>query len=162
MPSIWTGGAPNSLWWGGEPVVRLLGSLTKSHRVPVARQRAWNAIRIFKVFRASEIAAGADINEANLQKYLLALQRANYLRVERPKQNGKSLGHIVWRLVDNTGPHCPIVRQEGVYDPNQDQVRFYSRESVGDGNADDDKGNEGSTDDERADDDGRELDHRVA
>lgn len=143
-------------------MARLTGSHTKSHRVPVARQRAWNAIRIFKVFRASEIAACADINEANLQKYLLALQRAGYLRVERPKQNGKSLGHVVWRLVDNTGPHCPIVRQDGVYDSNQDQVRTYRREPASDGNADDGGNNAGRTDDGRADDDGIELDHRVA
>jgi len=142
-------------------VARLAGSLTQSHRVTVARQRAWNAIRIFKVFRASEIAAGADINEANLQKYLLALQRAGYLRVERPKQNGKSLGHVVWRLVDNTGPQCPIVRQEGVYDPNRDQVRSY-REPARDGNAADAKVNAGRTDDGRADDDGTGLADRVA
>lgn len=143
-------------------MARLTGSLTKSHRVAVARQRAWNAIRIFKVFRASEIAAGADINEANLQKYLLALQRAGYLRVERPKQNGKSLGHVVWRLVDNTGPHCPIVRQDGVYDPNQGRVRTYLREPASDGSADDGGNNDEGTDHGRADDDGIELDHRVA
>lgn len=155
------------MWWGGEPVARLTGSLTKSHRVPVARQRAWNAIRIFKVFRASEIAVGADINEANLQKYLLALQRAGYLRVERPKQNGKSLGHVVWRLVDNTGPHCPIVRQDGVYDPNQDRVRAYPREPASDGSTNDRSADTGGNNDEGtdhggADDDGIELDHRVA
>lgn len=124
-------------------MARLAGSLTKSHRVSLARQRAWNAFRVFKVFRAPDVSATADIGEANLQKYLLALHRAGYLRAERPKRNGKVGGHVAWRLVDNTGPRCPIVRKDGVYDPNQDRTRPYPQE--------------------RTDDDaGIELDDRVA
>lgn len=144
-------------------MARLVGSLTKSHRVAVARQRAWNAIRVFKVFRASDVAATADINEANLQKYLHALQQAGYLRIERPKQNGKTLGHAIWRLVDNTGPQCPIVRRDGVYDPNQQQIRA-SRPSLRsqDREPSNPLGRSEEDDADRADDDGDRLDHRVA
>lgn len=144
-------------------MARLVGSLTKSHRVAVARQRAWNAIRVFKVFRAPDVAAPADINEANLQKYLHALQQAGYLRIERPKQNGKPLGHAIWRLIDDTGHQCPIVRQDGVYDPNQQQVRPYSVSAQDQSR---EPGNPINHDEEdpadRVDDDGDRLDHRVA
>ena len=111
------------------------------------------------MFRAAEIIASADISEANLQKYLLALWRTRYLRIARPKQNGKSLGHTVWQIVDNTGPTCPIVRSDGVYDPNENRVRTYDPAQA------DDSKTEGRTDDDHGadDDDGRiELDHRVA
>ena len=109
-------------------MARPVGSPTQCHRVVYARQRAWNAIRIFKIFCATDITVGADIGERNLRTYLAALHRAGYLRVERPKQNGKVNGHTAWRLVDNTGNQCPIVRKDGVYDPNQGQFRPYPQE----------------------------------
>ena len=143
-------------------MARLVGSLTKSHRVAVARQRAWNAIRVFKVFRASDVAAPADINEANLQKYLHALQQAGYLRIDRPKQNGKTLGHAIWRLVDNTGPQCPIVRRNGVYDPNQQQIRPFCVSAQGREAGSNPLVHSEEDDEERVDDDGDRLDHRVA
>lgn len=106
---------------------RTPGSLTQHHTVLVARQRIWNALRIFKLFTAAEIAPVADASPANVQKYLRALARAGYLRLERPKRNGRVDGHAIWRLLRNSGPLCPIVRQgeDGVYDPNSDQIYPY-------------------------------------
>jgi hypothetical protein len=108
-------------------MARTAGSATRSHRVSGARQRAWNMIRLFKRFTADQIAAPAEISVANLQKYLKALAASGYLILARPKQNGKTMGHAVWQFVRNTGPRCPIVRndQSGVYDPNQDRLYPY-------------------------------------
>lgn len=108
-------------------MIRTLGSVTTHHRVTGARQRAWNMVRLFKRFTADQIAAPAEISVANLQKYLKALAASGYLLLVRPKQNGKVMGHAVWQLARNTGPHCPIVRndQSGVYDPNQDRLYPY-------------------------------------
>lgn len=103
---------------------RLPGATSKTHRVVCARQRVWNSIRVLKRFTAAQLEATATIRRANLQKYLLALDRAGYLTLVRPKQNGKSLGHAIWRLARDTGPRAPIVRTDssGVYDPNHDAL----------------------------------------
>ena len=99
---------------------RIPGSLSRHHAVAGARQRLWNALRIYKRFTAAEIAPVADASPANVQKYLRALAQAGYLRLERAKRNGAVDGHAVWRLIRNSGPRCPIVRADdtGVYDPN--------------------------------------------
>ena len=96
-------------------------------RVGNARQRLWNAMRIYKLFTIAELAPVADASPANVQKYLRALAQAGYLRLERAKRNGAVSGHAVWRLVRNSGPRCPIARSDGsgVYDPNTDQLYPY-------------------------------------
>lgn len=88
------------------------------------RQRAWIAMRIFKTFTAAQIQASAEVETHNLRKYIKALHRAGYLIVHRPKRNGVTGGHAVWRLARDSGPAAPIVRfdRNGVYDPNHDTV----------------------------------------
>lgn len=107
-------------------MARTPGSHTQRHSAkPIknARQRAWNAMRVLKVFDALGLEISAAISQANLEKYLKALYRAGYLHQDRPKQNGKSGGYVIWRLVGYTGPLAPIVRSDrsGVYDPNRAQ-----------------------------------------
>lgn len=119
-------------------MARPTGSPTRRHAVLGARQRAWNALRVYKVFTAAEIGPVADIGAANLQKYLLALHRAGYLRLERAKRNGRVCGHAVHRLARNSGPRCPIVRTDGsgVYDPNTRTVYPFAQEEPADGTLD--------------------------
>lgn len=128
------------------------GTLGMHHRQPRignSRQRIWNALRIFKLFTTAEIGPVADAGDANVQKYLRALARAGYLRLERAKRNGSVDGHAIWRLLRNSGPHCPIVRSgdAGVYDPNTDQLYPYSQ---------------GEPLEEASDGDEGEMDERVA
>lgn len=103
-------------------MARTPGSFTKSHRVKNARQRAWNAMRIFKTFTLAHLETSAEVSVNNLHRYLKALHRAGYLRQARPKRNGSPGGHIIWRLVAHTGPLAPMVRRDGsgIYDPNSD------------------------------------------
>lgn len=110
---------------------RTPGSLSQAHRVPGARQRLWNSIRVLKRFTSAQLEATAAVNPANLQKYLLALDHAGYLALARPKQNGKAMGHAVWRLARDSGPLAPIVRANGsgVYDPNQATLYPYRGEA---------------------------------
>lgn len=88
------------------------------------RQRAWTAMRIFKIFTVAQIEATAEIERDNLRKYLKSLHRAGYLVLHRPKSNGKTGGHAVWRLARDSGPIAPHLLQggTGVYDPNRDAV----------------------------------------
>lgn len=94
-------------------------------RVRIARQRAWNAMRVLKSFTVQDIQVSAEINERNAYAYLNALHLAGYLRRERPKQNGSG---TLWRLVQMTGPFAPTVRraQGGIYDPNIDRFVPFS------------------------------------
>jgi len=110
-------------------VPRTPGSLTRHHAVVDARQRLWNAMRIYKLFTVAEIAPVADASLANAKKYLRALARAGYLRLERPKRNGCVNGHAIWRLLRNSGPRRPHPLRDltGVYDPNSDQLYPYSQ-----------------------------------
>lgn len=100
------------------------------------RQQAWNSIRVLKRFTSAQIEATAEIQEENLRKYLKALDRAGYLVLCRPKQNGKPMGHAVWRLARDSGPRAPLVRFDGsgVYDPNHDAL-YPWREEVADDRA---------------------------
>jgi len=88
-------------------------------------------MRVFKVFTVVQILSVAEIGRPNLRKYMKFLLRAGYLRIARPKQNGKSEGHTVWRLVRSSGPKHPLPRRDGsgVYDPNHDALYPYSEEA---------------------------------
>lgn len=94
------------------------------------RQQAWNSMRVHKTFTAAQIRATAEIGEDNLKKLIQALHRAGYLRLQRPRQSGKTMGGAVWCLIRPTGPKCPIVRGDGagVYDPNEDRVYAFREE----------------------------------
>ena len=109
-------------------MARTPGSVTRRYSVQNARQRAWNGMRIFKRFTLVDLELSAEINERNLRTYLHALHRTGFLRIERPKRNGRAMGHIVWRIAPGVGPQAPIVRrdQSGVYDPNTDRLIPYS------------------------------------
>lgn len=111
-------------------MARIADSFTRSHPVQNARQRAWNGMRIFKRFTIADLESSAEVSAANLQKYLAALRRAGYVRIERPKRNGRAMGHAIWRLVQFTGPAAPIVRNDGtgVYDPNTGQLVPYAED----------------------------------
>lgn len=104
--------------------MRTPGAYSKQRPAQESRQRAWNSMRVLRVFSTIQIVATAEISAINLRKYLPGLARAGYVQLAQAKQNGKVQGHAIWRLVRNTGPRAPIVRTDGtgVYDPNQDEV----------------------------------------
>lgn len=85
---------------------------------------------VFKEFTAADIFATAEISRSNGYKYLRALCRAGYIRTRRKKANGKSMGHIVWFLVRNTGPRRPLPRWDGtgVWDQNQQKLYPYAEQ----------------------------------
>lgn len=84
-------------------------------------------MRVLKQFTSAQLEATAEVGPTNLKKYLPALAKAGYLRLARPKRNGQTGGHAVWRLARDTGIKAPIVRFDGsgVYDPNRDVVYPY-------------------------------------
>lgn len=103
-------------------MARTPGAHTLNRQAPTTRQRIWQAMRILRVFSYADLQATAEAGRDNVRKYCQALRSAGYLRLERPKANGKKGGHAAWRLVRDTGPKAPIPRACGAYDPNQEKV----------------------------------------
>jgi len=91
-------------------------------------------MRVFKRFTLADLEYSAEINERNLRTYLHALHRTGFLHIERPKRNGRPMGHVVWRLACGAGPLAPILRRDGtgVYDPNTDRLIPYPANPPGD------------------------------
>jgi len=82
------------------------------------RARAWQSMRILRRFNQPDIVATAEISANNCAKYIRALTGAGYLRVIKPRHNGKSGGGAVYQLVKNTGPAAPLTKDGFIYDPN--------------------------------------------
>ena len=111
--------------------MRTPGAYSTSRPQTDIRQQAWNSIRVFKVFTTAQVASTARIGKSNLRKYLGSLHRAGYIVISRPKQNGKSQGHTIYRLARDTGPKHPLPRRDGtgVYDQNQDVLYPFAGEA---------------------------------
>lgn len=111
--------------------MRTKGAYSTHRPASESRQRAWNSMRVLRVFSRQDVISTAQISPANLKKYLPALLRAGYLGIARQKQNGKSQGHVIYRLMRNTGPRAPIPRTDnsGMYDPNQDVLYPFRAEA---------------------------------
>lgn len=100
------------------PRVRKDGTAVTQGR---GRQQMWNAMRILKVFRPSDLAFNAStsdhqVAESEAVTYCAALCKAGYLS-DRPAA-GYMLIPTMW-----SGPHPPqIQRTKQIYDPNLRKV----------------------------------------
>jgi hypothetical protein len=112
-------------------MVRIAGATTKRQKQANTLDLAWTAMRIHTRFTTSNIRATTGIGKNNLDNYIRALRRAGYIKLERPRESGKTLGHAIWRLVRNTGPRHPLPRkdQTGMWDQNQQKLYPYPEES---------------------------------
>jgi DNA-binding IscR family transcriptional regulator len=89
-------------------------------RLPRARDRAWQSIRILRQFTLADLVATAEIGRDNARKFVLGLRRAGYVREVREKRNGHRGGYAIYRLTRDTGPHAPRMQSDGrTYDTNQ-------------------------------------------
>jgi hypothetical protein len=90
----------------------------------LAQEQMWRTLRMLKGdTNARELAAHAStpeipVRESAALDYLGHLQRASYLRITKPHQQGRR-GLARYQLITNTGPRPPMVcRADAVYDPN--------------------------------------------
>ncbi|MEJ1358304.1 MAG: hypothetical protein RPU42_14450 [Candidatus Sedimenticola sp. (ex Thyasira tokunagai)] len=105
-------------------MARLKGSRGRVwNRQPIARDRAWQSMRILPHFSVPELMATAEIGNENARKYIKGLLQSGYLVIARKKQNGRKGGHEAYRLIRNTGPRAPRLQTDGnTYDPNEHKV----------------------------------------
>jgi len=89
-----------------------------------AQTRAWQSMRILRIFTLPQIVITAEISHNNLRKYARKLERAGYLHRLPHLNVGRPGSHIRYRLVQDSGPLAPMPRKwsDEVYDQNLKQV----------------------------------------
>lgn len=105
-------------------MARKVGNHTRVYkRLPRARDRAWQSMRILRTFTLPDLVSTADIQPDNAKKYVIGLTNAGYVRCIREKDNGRKGGYAVYRLARDTGPHAPRLQADGrTYDTNTHRV----------------------------------------
>lgn len=94
-------------------------------------QRAWNVMRLGRVFTVPDLvmaaANGERFPESGLQRYCKKLMLARYLVRLPVRERGSRMGSngfIRYRLLDDTGPIAPVVKAGAViFDPNTLETR---------------------------------------
>lgn len=107
---------------------------TKRTRSRGLRSRAWWVIRTKGQITLKDLLSRVNDGshaypERNLGQYLALLARVGVLSRERI-DDGKltSNGVYLYRLVDDLGRKNPIVRKNGIYDPNSDKLLEFGHE----------------------------------
>lgn len=96
---------------------RRLQAAKRAHK----RQRIWSAMRILRSFTLADLQATCELpNKGSAATFVAALRRAGFVSARR----GNCGRHepVQFRLVRDSGPHCPSIVHGGqtVWDPNTD------------------------------------------
>jgi len=103
-------------------MARKLGSHTAQPGNSRIRSRAWQAMRSLRVFDLGQLMSVAEVARWNAAKFVRALARTGYLREVAPSNPARGI-FATFRLVRDSGPRAPVVRQIGeVFDPNTGHV----------------------------------------
>ena len=78
-------------------------------RRPNGAARMWAAMRALRHFTIPELVAAAEVQSNNAIKFVRALEKGGYLRVERPRRPGVVSGSAVYGLAIDAGPKLPKV-----------------------------------------------------
>lgn len=110
----------------GRPTGQGVNNRTKKS----ARQRIWNSLKILNTCSMDQIMLTSDASLNSVSKYMQALEKAGYVkctnRRKQPDGRRKVVGkYRVYMLLRNTGRLYPIVRGEGCWDQNQQNLYSY-------------------------------------
>jgi hypothetical protein len=101
---------------------RILKNIKKT-----ARQRIWNSLKILTKCSTDQLLMTSNASLKSIDKYLSALEKSGYVKCinRRKNSNGKYqvMGkYRVYMLLNNTGRLYPIVRKDGCWDQNKQQL----------------------------------------
>jgi hypothetical protein len=82
-----------------------------------ARRKAWQSMRILRIFTLASLQSTAGIGERNARHFCNLLKATGYINLVS-RATGRPGSHNTFRLVRDTGPKCPIIRDGQVFDPN--------------------------------------------
>jgi len=91
------------------------------------RQKIWNSLKIQRVVSIADLVCLASVTEANASLYLRKLVNSDYVRVKHAVNtalpNSEIKGQVSsYQLLRDTGRLCPIVRKDGCWDQNEQQL----------------------------------------
>lgn len=99
-------------------MARKAGSWTMKRCALSVRQRTWQAMRSLRSFDLGQLMSVSAIERSNGTKFVRALWRAGYLRMEGEANPSRGTFRS-WRLVRDSGPRAPVLRNNGdVFDAN--------------------------------------------
>ncbi len=96
------------------------------------RARIWQAMRIMRSFTLADLVATCEYpqeHKRSIGVFVSALRRAGYLTVQR-RNIGKHEAPV-FRLVRNSGPHCPSIVHRGATVLDHNDGTEYPVESGG-------------------------------
>ncbi|WP_299001692.1 hypothetical protein [uncultured Shewanella sp.] len=83
------------------------------------RQQVWNVLRIHNKANKRLIMTTTSVKSGLIYRYLTQLVKSGYLKALNPRK-GRPRGQCIhYRLIRNSGRLAPQVRNNGVYDQNQ-------------------------------------------
>ncbi|MGL6612328.1 hypothetical protein ACSZN8_00040 [Aeromonas caviae] len=86
------------------------------------QQKMWNAMKIERFFTTIDLCITTDASTRHACRYVVKLERAGYLRAVY-KVNIKIAGAISrYTLIRDTGSMSPIIRDDGVWDQNEQRL----------------------------------------
>jgi hypothetical protein len=102
------------------------------------RARAWWVIRKHKRVTLNDLLAtladgGQKDAYNNLRQYLRGLVKAGVMEHDATRQPGEALtsnGHIRFRLKQDLGAKAPVLRKDGVFDPNGKRLIEFDSHAV--------------------------------
>ncbi len=106
----------------------------RAHRNSL-RDRLWRALRLSRKATLAELLELLDEactpnTHNHARRYLAALTRAGVTRHSRFKE-GRAR---IWQLLTDLGPYAPLMRADGLYDPNGRRlIPYLMKGEVGDG-----------------------------
>ena len=104
---------------------------SKRQHKKTGRQKIWNCLKIQKIVSVIDLVCLASVTQANAEKYMRKLVAAGYARlkyaVDISKPNKEIKGQVsTYQLIKDTGRLCPIVRADGCWDQNQQQLYLFN------------------------------------
>lgn len=122
-------------------VGRICPRLTKDGRdkPPTGQDRIWMAIKAMKEFTAKDMAMVAQVDSNIARNYILALVRAGYVALAKPRTANS--GHV-YRFIrqKDTGPLSPsMIKGKQVYDRNKQEIVWQKDEALEQNNEGDQK-----------------------
>lgn len=91
-----------------------------------AQEQAWQSMRVMRRFTAADILVTASIGKKSLQAFIKGLADAGYLRLAKPRANGRAGSYHLWQLVRDTGPFPPVLHLDGGATDRNTSTRYES------------------------------------
>lgn len=109
--------------------LHVVKSANQNSQLHTDRQQVWNVLRIHTKANKRLIMTTTSVKSGLIYRYLLQLVKAGYLKPLNTRK-GRPRGQCIhYRLIRNSGRLAPQVRNNGVWDQNQQVFYPFNKEA---------------------------------